>query len=267
MTPATPPTPQPPEPVQPESPPTPDVPDRPDTPQPPRPEPLEPLELDTPPAPDVGDPNVQIADPPQPENPQVAAEQGNGDTATPEPAAPSSPAQHPVLQEVEQRILPMFSQPVEDQPLDEMQAAYEELNVDNLPGDDQAIVRVRLLAIERNRAVAETLEQVRQARSEIDSQPQVQVPEARDPGPLTYDAVGNLMASSVYDGQNLPRLFRIVDPSSQRTVAYIEPGGPLEPQRMLGQLVGVVGAREFDAALRLPVIRAERIVVLTAASP
>ncbi len=36
--------------------------------------------------------------------------------------------------------------------------------------------------------------------------------------------VGQLLASGVYNGDSGPRLFRLVEPASERTLAYVQPG-------------------------------------------
>ena len=69
----------------------------------------------------------------------------------------------------------------------------------------------------------------------------------------------------MYDGVNLPRMFRLVDPQGNRTIAYVEPGGLVQPQRMLGELVGVVGEANLDPALKMRIIDVERMDMLKAA--
>ncbi len=74
-----------------------------------------------------------------------------------------------------------------------------------------------------------------------------------------YVAVGRLDASSVYNGKRLPRLFRLRDPESGRTVGYLEPDEKLSYTPFLGEVVGIEGDLAYDGKLRLNVIRAQRI--------
>lgn len=82
-----------------------------------------------------------------------------------------------------------------------------------------------------------------------------------------YTLVGRLSASSVYDGTNLPLLYRVrvPDPATgiERTKGYIDPADLTNPAAMLGELVGVVGDPVRDDALSAVVIRATRIERLT----
>ena len=76
--------------------------------------------------------------------------------------------------------------------------------------------------------------------------------------------MGRLLASSVYNGKTLPRMYRLADPATGRALAYIRPGGPVHTTRFLGRLVGVQGDRAYDPALKLKVITVKRIDALEA---
>lgn len=79
-----------------------------------------------------------------------------------------------------------------------------------------------------------------------------------------YTAVGRIIASTIYDGQNLPRLLRLQDLGTGRTIAYIQPDEAGEVIRHIDLVVGIVGPRRYDEVLRLNVITPQRIDVLTA---
>jgi hypothetical protein len=78
-----------------------------------------------------------------------------------------------------------------------------------------------------------------------------------------YAGVGRLVASTVYDGRRLPKLFRLQDPGTGRTVAYLRPSEQFDLESMLGRLIGVAGEKRYDGGLRLDVIRPARIEELT----
>jgi len=78
-----------------------------------------------------------------------------------------------------------------------------------------------------------------------------------------YVAVGRLAASTVYDGHLLPKLFRVQDPATSRTIAYLRPDDGFDLTEMLGQLVGIVGTKAYDGGLRLNTIQPKRIDLLT----
>lgn len=78
-----------------------------------------------------------------------------------------------------------------------------------------------------------------------------------------YAAVGVLNASAVYDGQHLPELYRVCDPMTGATIAYVLPNPEIALSTMLGTLVGVKGGQEYDPALRLKVISPAMVTLLT----
>lgn len=71
---------------------------------------------------------------------------------------------------------------------------------------------------------------------------------------LPFDAVGRLAASSVYNGDRVPLLYRLVDPTSLFTVAYVKPPEGTSVTEMLGLIVGVKGAKAYDDTLKIDVI-------------
>ncbi len=77
-----------------------------------------------------------------------------------------------------------------------------------------------------------------------------------------YVAVGRLDASSIYDGQRLPKLFRLRDLSTGRTVGYLRPSHQVKLPEMLGHLIGIVGEKSYDGGLRLNVLTPRRIDML-----
>ncbi len=77
-----------------------------------------------------------------------------------------------------------------------------------------------------------------------------------------YVAVGRLDASTIYDGKRLPKLLRLRDPGTGRTVGYVRPNLEVKLPEMLGQLIGVVGEKSYDGGLRLNLVTPRRIDIL-----
>ena len=77
-----------------------------------------------------------------------------------------------------------------------------------------------------------------------------------------HDAIGILNASLVYDGERLPRLYRLQDPVSGFTTAYLMEDPELKLSSMLGLVVGVKGDKHFDESLRRTVITPKTVAVL-----
>jgi len=77
-----------------------------------------------------------------------------------------------------------------------------------------------------------------------------------------YTAVGVVASSTVYDGQSLPKLLRLQDPATNRTIAYLKPDEEFKLVNLIGNLVGVVGEKSYDGSLRLNIIEPKRTDVL-----
>jgi len=154
--------------------------------------------------------------------------------------------------------------PLEDQPIAELLAGYQAKYVaGDLGAQDSRLVALRIARLRRNAQLAQTLREISQVRETIhDVTPTASSTASRR---VEYDAVGQLVASGVYDGINLPRLFRLVSPTL-RTIAYVRPSSEIDTLNMLGQIVGVNGTSRYDPALKLSVLEADKIETLKAES-
>lgn len=183
-------------------------------------------------------------------------------------AVPTAPVAGPVtpatsqLAILEARLEDAQKLPLEQQPINELLADYEALyQTPNLPVTDRRTVLMRIIRLKRNAALASTLTEISQVQKNLSTPEYSSAPQA----PVArFDAVGQLLASGVYDGTNLPRLYRLVAPSSMQTIAYIRPiSGTVNATAALGRIVGVVGQSRHDSALKLRLLEAEQIVVLS----
>ena len=77
-----------------------------------------------------------------------------------------------------------------------------------------------------------------------------------------YVAVGRLHASTIYDGKRLPKLLRLRDPRTGRTVGYLRANQQVKLPEMLGQLLGIVGEKSYDGGLQLNLLTPRRIDML-----
>ena len=77
-----------------------------------------------------------------------------------------------------------------------------------------------------------------------------------------YDIVGRINASAVFNGDRLPLLYRLQDPGTGQTIAYIVPGPGFDLSSMLGLLIGVKGPMRYDDSLRLNTVTPALIDVL-----
>lgn len=157
--------------------------------------------------------------------------------------------------------------PLEQQPIEELLAGYRAAQLDpSLPPLDREIVKFRIATLQRNKNLADGLKQIRAAKQQVETSRSTETPVEQLEGPVTYAAVGQLLASSVYDGVTLPRMYRIVAPGGGRTLAYIQPNQVKNIGAVLGRIVGVVGPMRFDPGLKANVIEARRIDVLEKAT-
>jgi hypothetical protein len=95
--------------------------------------------------------------------------------------------------------------------------------------------------------------QVRQSNDDLGA-------EARSLDTITdYVIQGRLAVSLIFDGQNKPIMYRIEDPLSGRSLAYLEPSASLDLSSLLGQRIGVVGRMAFDHEWNVTVVEPERV--------
>jgi hypothetical protein len=226
---------------------------------------------------DTASPQPPVTAPPAQEEPPPAAVihmsdpdaeakpmDGTGDApgAAPEPAPP--PRAQATLEDLEAAYKKLLNEPLELAEVGPLRSLYMDLAARR--ADDAKIVRyanarARQLEIwsqgqQRLAQLAQIKARARLAAEDADAA-RLAMDRAAD-----YTAVGRLTSSSIYDGTRLPRLLRLLDPATGRTIAYLEPSERFSLLTMLDQLIGVVGEKSYDGGLRLNVIRPRRIDIL-----
>lgn len=178
-------------------------------------------------------------------------------------AAPSS-----ALRAIEQRLIESQALPLEQQPTQELLLAYRTLAQEQeLSVVDKNIVTLRVAQLERNATLTQTLDDLRSVRlstpapSIADVMSELSGPR-RDPS-QRYDARGQLVGSSVYNGKTMPQLFRVIDTTGRRTIAYVRLHPDLTPVSYVGQYVGIVGKSKYDSTLGLDVLNADHVDVIS----
>ncbi|MEM7577056.1 MAG: hypothetical protein AAF328_06220 [Planctomycetota bacterium] len=202
-----------------------------------------------------------VGDTPQNADAPDAGDAATADAPAPAPKPVETLAVNDALRTVELEMLPLFALPVEEQPLDQIEAAYSQVAAEQeLTGVDTRIVDNRLAAVSRNRQFAAALAQIEQRQSAV---PTLE-PLAIEPGlDEPYAAVGVMSVSTVLSEQG-GKVFRVVDPASRRTIAYVQPAVGVDPALSLGQIVGVRGQRQYDPSLNAQLIVAQQVKVLDA---
>jgi hypothetical protein len=169
--------------------------------------------------------------------------------------------------EVEKRWQSIQKNDCSMQDLEEIREGFLAVN-----RDDTALPMTRRNALSRSTQVAQLME-LRTLRSKANQVAQREKLEKQEAADLEkwllarqqYTAVGMLNASVVYDGDRLPRLYRLQDPVSGHTTAYLMEDPELKLSSMLGLVVGVKGSENFDESLRRNVITARSVAVLQTA--
>lgn len=110
-----------------------------------------------------------------------------------------------------------------------------------------------------------TLEEARQRIDAARDQSQQRLAELE--AQRVYTVVGQLLPSNVYDGKDLPLMYRLqsVGGVVPRTLGYVKPQEQLQLPAKLGMVVGLIGQANLDPSLRLSIFDAVRVDVLKAA--
>ncbi len=74
-----------------------------------------------------------------------------------------------------------------------------------------------------------------------------------------YVLRGKLTISPVFDGVKRPIFYRLQDPFSGRSLAYISPESEVDVRGMLGQRVGIVGRLEWNSQWQVTTVEPERV--------
>ncbi|MDY7107597.1 MAG: hypothetical protein SYC29_03080 [Planctomycetota bacterium] len=205
--------------------------------------------------------------PPEPDEPAVAdADEGAAPDASRPPAAPtlSPTAAQEKLEDLEAVYRQLLDEPIETAEVLPLRDLYLKL-ADEHP-ESRRIVRYASARAEQLELWAD-LQQRRAELGRLRKRLELSAEEAEAirralEASADYAAVGRLVASTVYDGDRQPQLYRIQDASTGRTIAYLRPNEEFKLTEMLGQLAGIVGRKTYDEGLRLNLVEPQRIDLL-----
>lgn len=201
---------------------------------------------------------------------EPVAEQPAGDM----PAADASEVAAPPLtirslEDLEAAFAAVQAQPLADAEFDQLVAEVERMLEAEGPASPlRPAIESRLGVLKIRQRVQEAWRANEQAAREAESTASELSSEIRRLEiERSYSAIGRLLPSAVYDGQRLPRMFRVqsVDTTeAPRTLGYIRPDPRLGLETMLNQTVGVVGTPRLDPRLNLLIIEPVKIDVIGA---
>lgn len=172
------------------------------------------------------------------------------------------------LETLESKFQSVTKQAPENAEYDEISAELRRAIDQEEPGSRRAKqLQLRLDFVELRKDFRDKLRAAEDARASLDAT-DVKVREelAAIERTRVYTIIGTLAPSTVYDGKELPLMYRIqsVGGVSPRTLGYIKPNKDFDLDRKLGQVVGVIGASEIDRALKLNIVTPVRVDVLRA---
>ena len=193
------------------------------------------------------------------------------DAAEEEPAVEVKPVETPeyvtTFESLEEAFTEVSKQPLESAEFDSLIQGYADL-LESVPDDVNAqpviaasesrVARLRLRA-DFQRAL-HFLDEIELAGGDANT------PLSADGIPFTV--VGKLATSAVYDGDRLPRLYRVMSIDARRggepgrTLAYIRPDDKLQLPLKLNAIVGIVSRTPVDRGQLVNVLDAEEVRVI-----
>lgn len=160
---------------------------------------------------------------------------------------------------LEKTYLEADKQPIDQQPLTDMQTGYAKLASSTVLPESlrrmcdyrEATIKQRIADQQQFLAVKKSEEEMKQKELALQGEREELEARIKQTGIQCYTAVGTLRVSSLQQGNGT--LYRLTDPNTGRTVLYVRSDdaklGALE-----GQFIGVNGAVQDDASLNMKTI-------------
>lgn len=205
------------------------------------------------------DPNSPAAATP-PEDSAPATTTTNATTPVTTPAVAPAP-ERPVgdLQRLEPTFQAVWKQPVISAEVDELLSEYERAH-DAIPASDTRLrqqAQARIDALKLRQDFRNKLREQADAKAKIDSTT-IRLKSQLDEIAKNryYTIVGQLQPSLVYNGRDLPQMYRVVSVggTAPRTLGYLRKTDKFELDKMVGTVVGIIGDAQLDRSLQLNII-------------
>jgi hypothetical protein len=186
---------------------------------------------------------------------------------SPGDVAPVDPATRRVgtVEQLEQTFQRVWREPIMSSEVDELIAEYDRaIGRETSEGRRRALTqRLEALKIRkdfRDRSIRQQEDVARYDQSKQVLTEQLLIVERG----RVYTIIGELQPSTVYDGDRLPLMFRVVSVGgvAPRTLGYLRPTQDFTLREMVGQVVGVIGDATLDPSLKLNVITPVRVDVM-----
>lgn len=198
----------------------------------------------------------------EPSKPNVEAEKA----ITPPELTPAQ-KQAALVESLESKLRTVAGQPVLTSEMDELIVEFEKAIDIETDGRRKQSLAGRLEYLKLRREFRETVRRQEQARTELEGSNASVRQALEDVAKIrVYTLVGTLQPSTVYDGKQLPLMYRVVSvgTAAPKTLGYLKPGSDWDLDKLLGLVIGVIGNAEIDRSLQLNIITPVRVDVLRA---
>ncbi len=182
-------------------------------------------------------------------------------TPAPAPRPETRPETRPVgtVERLDATFQTVWAQPVLQSEIDELIVEFDRA-IEQTPAEragQRRQLEGRREALHIRREFRDRMRRQEEARALLDSD-RVRLTEQLREIERTryYTIVGQLQPSLVYDGRQLPQMYRIVSvgATAPRTLGYLRASSQFDLDSMLGQVVGVIGDAQVDRSLQLNII-------------
>lgn len=202
--------------------------------------------------------------------PEATPEATPAVTPAPVVVTPKAPEPDRVIataQKLEQTFQAVWRQPILESEFDELVAEYDRA-IEATPAERPNL----LAALQGRRQALEVRRQFRDVvRRQAEERAAVDRSKAESDKTLEalaasryYTIIGQVQPSLIYDGKQLPLMYRIVSVGgvTPRTLGYLRKSDKVDLDKVVGQVVGVIGDAQLDRSLQLNLITPVQVDVL-----
>lgn len=169
-----------------------------------------------------------------------------------------------MLEDLEAAYARLMAEPLEEAEVEPLRQLYVDLagrNPGSRPITHYASVRAKQLALwaeaqDQKIAIAELRARARKTAQDAEAARLVLEANAE------YVAVGRLEASTLYDGTKLPKLLRLRDPATGRSLGYLVPDEKFQTTMLVGKDIAIVGETFYHGGYQVNVIKPVRVDVM-----
>ncbi len=214
-------------------------------------------------------PKIQDIAAPRSKPPARSSSAGGSNPA--QKPAPASGRYQATLTVLEGELVTFMAQPFDERDPIELIKRYQEVASQDAEIVPQAVARIRIRQLQDRSELRESRLALKSQRAELETyranmeSERMKIMRRRTEEALVkYDLEGELRRSLAFAPEN--RRFRLVDPATQSTIAYVDIPRSVEHNvdHLIGRMVGVRAAgQSFSPSARVPVAVAGSIVDLT----